>query len=74
MSKAVSCFVWRAELRVLQIVNRDSGVLNLRNETNNAMVADHHTICKFQHRDDARYKDIRNILFYMVAPFIGEIS
>lgn len=61
-----------AESVVLQIVDRDSGILNLRNETNNAMVADHHTICKFQHRDDPRYKDIRNVLIHTVDSLIGE--
>lgn len=63
-----------AEPMVLQIVDRDSGILNLRNETNNAMVADHHTISKFQHRDDPRYKDIRNVMIYMVAPYTSESS
>ena len=38
------------------------------------MVADHHSICKFQNRDDPRYKDVRNVLVYIVATFIGENS
>jgi hypothetical protein len=63
-----------AESMLFQIVDRDSGILNLRNETNNAMVADHHTICKFENHDDPRYKDVRNVLIYMAAPFIDESS
>jgi hypothetical protein len=49
-----------------------SGVLHLPNEINNPMAADHHTVCKFESKDDPGFKDIRNVLVKLVAPFISE--
>jgi hypothetical protein len=40
------------------IVEKDSGILNLPNETNKPMAADHGTVCKFERRDDPGYQDI----------------
>lgn len=54
------------------IVDKDSGVLNLQNETSIPMVADHHTICKFETRDCPGYKDIRNILSSLIPPCIND--
>src|SRR6266480_4498668 len=52
-----------------QVVDKDSGILNLQNETSAPMTADHHTVCKFSHREDPGYRDVRNVLKSLVFPF-----
>ena len=52
-----------------KIVDKDSGILNLQNETSKPMAADHSNICKFERKDDPGYKDIRNLLVNLTAQY-----
>ena len=49
-------------------MSKESGILNLPNETSNPVVADHHTVCKFKGANDPRYKDVRNLILSLVGP------
>ena len=44
------------------IVEKESAVLGYSQETSNPLNADHHTICKFQSREDANYMSVKNML------------
>ncbi|KAL8816847.1 MAG: hypothetical protein Q9223_004212 [Gallowayella weberi] len=46
----------------LKIVEKESATLGYPQETSNQLDADHHTICKFQSREDRNYITVRNTL------------
>ncbi|KAL8879605.1 MAG: hypothetical protein Q9198_002817, partial [Flavoplaca austrocitrina] len=49
------------------IVEKESAILGYPQETSSALNADHHTICKFQNREDHNYVIVRNTLRFWVA-------
>lgn len=44
------------------VVERSSAILEYENEISAHMNADHHTICKFESREDDGYTTLKNIL------------
>ncbi|KAI4107872.1 MAG: hypothetical protein LQ339_002482 [Xanthoria mediterranea] len=49
------------------IVEKESATLGYPQETSSGLNADHHTICKFQNREDSNYVIVRNTLRLWVA-------
>jgi len=46
----------------VKIVEKESGILGYPQETSVPLDADHHTICKFESRNDPNYIKVKNIL------------
>lgn len=44
------------------LVEKDSAVLGYPREMSDQLHADHHTICKYQSRDDGNYRSVKNVL------------
>ena len=44
------------------LVEKDSAVLGYPREMSDQLHADHHTICKFQNREDGNYRSVKNVL------------
>ena len=53
-----------------EVVDKDSGVMNLPNEASASMCVNHHAICKFKSREDQGFKYIKNTLLHLVDPFL----
>jgi WD40 repeat protein len=52
---------------VEQIVEKESGILGYPQESSSPLNADHHTICKFENREDPNYITIRNLIKYWAS-------
>ncbi|KAK8138008.1 NACHT and WD domain-containing protein [Apiospora sp. TS-2023a] len=56
----------------VMIVERDSSILGYPGEVSKALVADHHTVCKYDGIDDPNYITIRNVLKTLVSKIVAQ--
>lgn len=49
------------------MVEKDSATLGYPKEISKALLADHHTVCKFDSNEDSNYVSVRNALKTLVS-------
>lgn len=52
--------------RLQIVVERSSAILEYENEISSHIDADHHTICKFESREDPGYTTLKNLLAHVI--------
>lgn len=56
----------------IQIVDKDSALLEYPGETSSSLIADHHGMAKFRDPQDTNYTNVRNILRWLKRKMISE--
>lgn len=51
------------------VVERESAILDYPNEISSPLNADHHTVCKYQSRQDPNYMSVRNVIKSLMERF-----
>lgn len=51
------------------IVEKDSATLGYLREITKPLNADHHEVCKYTNQQDSNYKNVRDVLRFMVERF-----
>ena len=58
----------------IQIVNKDSALLEYPGEISSSLIANHHGVSKFKNSQDTNYNNVRNVLKRMKRKFVSEAT
>ncbi len=56
----------------IQIVDKDSALLEYPGEISSSLIADHHGMAKFKNPQDTNFKNVRNVLKWLKRRIVSE--